>query len=60
MCIIIKVGPVKYILSRPVLNGRLAKCAIILEQYDLICVPQKAVEGQAWVDFLAKHSISDD
>jgi len=36
--VISKVDPIKYILSRPVLHGRLTKWAIILEQYDLVHV----------------------
>ena len=39
--VIFKADPIKYILSRPILNGRLAKWAIILKQYDLVYVPQK-------------------
>jgi len=58
--VISKADPIKYILSRSVLSGRLAKWAIILEQYDLIYVPQKAVKGQALVDFLADHPIPDE
>ena len=43
--VISKADPKKYILSRPVLNGRLAKWAVILKQYYLVYVPQKAVKG---------------
>jgi len=53
--VISKADPIKYVLSRPVLSGRLAKWAIILELYDLVYVPQKAVKGQALADFLADH-----
>ena len=58
--VISKADPIKYILSRPVLNGRLAKWAMILKQYDLVYVPQRAVKGQALADFLADHPIPDD
>jgi len=58
--VISKADPVKYILSRPVLSGRLAKWAIILEQYDLVYVPLNAVKGQALADFLLDHPISDN
>ena len=37
------------------LNSRLAKWAILLSQYDMLFVPQKAVKGQALADFLAAH-----
>ncbi|XP_074284154.1 uncharacterized protein LOC141608708 [Silene latifolia] len=49
-----------------VLSGRLAKWAMLLKQYDLVFVPQKAVKGQAIADFFADHpvpaewEISDD
>jgi len=43
--VISKADPIRYILSRPVLSGHLAKWAVILEQYDLIYVPQEAVKG---------------
>ena len=37
------------------LNGRLAKWVILLTQYEMHFLPQKAVKGQAVADFLAKH-----
>jgi len=39
VCVISKTDVVKYILSRPNLNRRLTKWAIILEQYDLVYMP---------------------
>ena len=57
--VISKANPIKYILSRPILSGQLAKWAIILKQYDLVYVPQKAVKGQALADFSADHPIPD-
>ncbi|XP_074290818.1 uncharacterized protein LOC141617523 [Silene latifolia] len=64
--VVSKADQIKYILSRPVLSGRLAKWAMLLKQYDLVFVPQKAVKGQAIADFFADHpvpaewEISDD
>ena len=58
--VISKADPIKYILSRPVLSGRLAKWAVILEQYYLVYVPQKAVKGQALEDFLVDHPIPNE
>jgi len=37
------------------LNGRLAKWAILLSQYEMLFLPQKAVKEQAVEDFLAEH-----
>ena len=37
--LVAKADPMKYILARPVLSGRLAKWAVILQSYDIIYVP---------------------
>jgi len=37
------------------LRSRLANCAILLSQYDMTFVSQKAVKGQALADFVAAH-----
>jgi len=58
--VISKADPTKYILTRPVLNGWLVKRTVILEQYDLVYIPQKAVKGQLLADFLAGHPIPDN
>jgi len=50
--VISKANPIKYILSRPILSGRLVKWAVILTQYDLVYVLQKAIKGQALADQL--------
>jgi len=42
------------------LNSRLAKWAILLSQYDMLFVPQKAIKGQALVDFLAAYPVSEN
>ena len=55
--VISKADPIKYILSRPVLSGRLAKWAMLISQHDVVYVPQKAIKGQALADFLAAHPI---
>ena len=41
------------------LNSRLTKWAILLSQYDMLLVPQKAVKGHALADFLAAHPVSE-
>ena len=41
------------------LNLRLTNWAILLSQYDMLFVLQKAVKGQAPADFLAAHPISE-
>ncbi|KAM1353366.1 hypothetical protein ACFX2H_032866 [Malus domestica] len=58
--LVAKAHPVKYVMSKPVLTGRLAKWALFLNQYEIIYVPTKAVKGQALADFLADHPIPTD
>ena len=54
--VISKVNPLRLLMTKPSsLNGRLAKWAILLSQYEMRFKSQKAVKGQAVVDFLAEH-----
>ena len=55
--LIAKANPIKYVLSWPVVSGPIAQWAILLQQYDLAYVLQKAVKGQALADFLADHPV---
>jgi len=41
------------------LNSRLAKWALLLSQYDMLFVPQKAVKGQALAEFLVTHPVPE-
>ena len=47
------------ILSKPILSGRICKWSLALVEFHLLYVPQKAVKGQALVDFLADHPCED-
>ncbi|KAM1172911.1 hypothetical protein ACFX2G_023441 [Malus domestica] len=58
--LVAKADPVKYIMSKPVLTGRFAKWALLLNQYEIIYVPAKAVKGKALANFLVDHLISAD
>ena len=49
--VVSRADPIKCILSRPILNAWLAKWVVILKQYDLVYVPQRAVKRQVLVDF---------
>ena len=56
--VIFRVNPLRILKMKPgSLNSRLAKWAIIMSQYDMLFVPQKAVKGQALADFLVAHLV---
>ncbi|KAJ8644666.1 hypothetical protein MRB53_006414 [Persea americana] len=42
------------------LNARLAKWSILLSQFDISYVPQKAIKGQALPNFLVEHPLPKD
>ncbi|CAL9018761.1 unnamed protein product [Prunus brigantina] len=58
--LIAQADPVRYVMSKPVLTERLAKWALLLNQYEIIYTPTRAVKWQAVVDFLADHPIPVD
>jgi hypothetical protein len=50
----------RYILCKMTLSGRMAKWTMFLSQFSIVFVPQKAMKGQALVNFLAAHPIPYD
>lgn len=58
--VVSKVDPLKYLMTRLMLMGRLARWAIILTEFDITYAPQKAIKGQALANFLATHPILND
>ncbi|KAG9449974.1 hypothetical protein H6P81_009939 [Aristolochia fimbriata] len=48
-----RADPLKYIMSRPILSGRVAKWALLLSEFEINYVPQRAIKGQALANFLA-------
>ncbi|KAG9453148.1 hypothetical protein H6P81_006052 [Aristolochia fimbriata] len=54
--LISRADPLKYVMSRPMLSGRLAKWALFSE-FEINFIPQKAVKGQGLANFLAGHPI---
>src|SRR4051812_44458981 len=52
------VNPLRLLMTKPSsLNVRLTKWAMLLSQYDMHFLPQKATNEQAIVDFLAENGI---
>jgi hypothetical protein len=58
--LIARADPVRYVLNQPALMGCLGKWAIIMMEFDITYVPQKAIKDQALADFLAAHPVPDD
>ncbi|XP_061998896.1 uncharacterized protein LOC133716190 [Rosa rugosa] len=57
--LIAKADPLRYLMSKPMLSGRLAKWSLFLLEFDIKYVSQKAIKGQALTDFLAAHLVPD-
>ncbi|KAG9442391.1 hypothetical protein H6P81_018245 [Aristolochia fimbriata] len=55
--LISRADPLKYIMSRPILSGRLAKWALLLSEFEINFVPQRAIKSQALANFLADHPV---
>ncbi|XP_028214970.1 uncharacterized protein LOC114397035 [Glycine soja] len=51
--------PVKYIFEKPALTGRIAWWQVLLSEFDIVHVTQKAIKGSALVDYLAQQPIND-
>ncbi|KAM1444486.1 hypothetical protein ACFX2I_040629 [Malus domestica] len=46
---------IRYMLTRPIVKGRIEKWTLALSEFSLQYVPQKAIKGQALANFLAHH-----
>ncbi|KAG8473516.1 hypothetical protein CXB51_035657 [Gossypium anomalum] len=57
--LISKLDPLKYMMESNALNGRMAWWQILLSEFDIIYVNQKAVKGSAIADFLASRAVED-
>ncbi|CAN6555140.1 unnamed protein product [Malus baccata var. baccata] len=58
--IIAKTDVIKYMLTKPMLTGRIGKWILALSEFSFQYVPQRAVKGQAIADFLAEHQKFQD
>ena len=45
----------KYMLSRPLINGQIRKWSLALFEFTLVYFPHKLVNGQALANFMADH-----
>ncbi|KAG9458313.1 hypothetical protein H6P81_002821 [Aristolochia fimbriata] len=55
--LISRADPLKFIMTRPMLSGRLAKWALLLSEFEINFIPQKAIKGQGLANFRADHPI---
>ncbi|XP_059669124.1 uncharacterized protein LOC132314258 [Cornus florida] len=57
--ILCQTNVIKYMLSRPLITGRIGKWALALMEFNFIYVSQKSVKGRVLADFLADHPSTD-
>ncbi|KAL1337299.1 hypothetical protein AAHE18_10G129500 [Arachis hypogaea] len=57
--VISKFDVLKYMLSSPILHGRLGKWMLALTEFSLHFIPARAVKGQVLADFLVDHPCID-
>ncbi|KAG8481593.1 hypothetical protein CXB51_026544 [Gossypium anomalum] len=57
--LISKLDPLKYMMESTALNGRMARWQILLSEFDIVYVSQKAIKGSAVADFLASRALDD-
>ena len=49
-----KMDPVKYIFEKPALTRRIARWQVLLFEFNIVYVTQKAIKGSTLVDYLAQ------
>jgi len=54
-----KMDPIKYIFEKPALSCRIARWQMLLSEYDIVYIIQKAIKGRALSKHLACHPIPD-
>ncbi|XP_070022320.1 uncharacterized protein [Nicotiana sylvestris] len=52
--------PLKYIFQKPMPTGKLPKWQILLSEFDIVCVTQKAVKGQTLADHLTENTVGGE
>ncbi|XP_059288636.1 uncharacterized protein LOC132041990 [Lycium ferocissimum] len=57
--LISRMDPLRYIFRQPMPVGKLAKWQMLLSEFDIVYVAQKAIKGQALADLLAESPVDD-
>ncbi|GLJ17612.1 hypothetical protein SUGI_0306660 [Cryptomeria japonica] len=58
--LVARIDPLKYLLNKATLTSRLAKCVMLLSEFDIEYVDRKAIKGQAIIDQLVDAPMIDD
>ena len=53
---IARLDPIKYIFEKPSLFGRITRWQVLLSEFNILYVSQKAIKGSAIVDFLTERA----
>jgi len=54
-----KMDPVKYIFEKHILIGRIARWQVLLSEFNIVYVTQKAIKGSALADYLDQQPMND-
>ena len=54
--LIVKLDPIKFIFEKPSLSGRIARWQVLLSEFDILYVSQKAIKGSTIADFFAERA----
>ena len=57
--LISKMDPIKYIFEKHALTGRIARWQMLLSEFDILYVTQKAIKDSTLTDFLAHQPVDD-
>jgi len=57
--LISKMDPVKYIFQKPACTGRITRWQVLLSEFDIVYVTQKAIKENALADYLAQQPLQD-
>ena len=55
--LIARMDPLKYLMEKPMQDGKTAKWVLLLSEFDIKYVTQKSMKGRAIVDHLAHCSL---
>ena len=57
--LIARMGPLKYLMEKPVQDGKTAKWVLLLLEFDIKYVTQKSMKGRAIADHLIHYSLEE-